>query len=87
MMQPRLRADLALETLDAEGLAERRVQHLERDAAAVAQVLGEIDGRRRPAAHLFLHQIAIGQGVGQPVHDLVGHRAACSASYASRALW
>ena len=66
-MQPRLGADLPLEALDAQRLAQRGVQDLERHPPAVAQVLGEVDRRGRAAAERFLEEVAVGQGVGQPV--------------------
>src|ERR1700752_2966926 len=66
-MQPRLRTDLALETLNAQRLAQRGVQDLQRHAPPVAHVLGEVDRRGRAAAERFLEEVAVSQGVGQVV--------------------
>ncbi len=66
-MQPGLGPDLPVEAFRAQRLAERGVQHLERDAAPVAEVLGEVDRRGRAATERFLEEVAVGQSVGQQV--------------------
>ena len=87
MLEPGLGADLPLEALDAERGAQLGVEHLERDAAAVAEVLGEVDGRGRAAADLPLDPVASGEGFVERGPLRVGHCAAWSASRASAARW
>jgi hypothetical protein len=43
-------------------VAGDRPQHLDGDFAAVLQVLGQVHGRRTPAADLFLEAVPVGDG-------------------------
>ena len=79
MLQPGQSADLPLEPLDADRLAQRGVQHLERDPPAVTEVLGEVDRRAAAPAQLLLDPVAVRQvggeeilAVGQPPEFCMG---------------
>jgi len=61
VLQARGHLDLAQEAFRAEGLCERRIQHLERDGAAVYEVAGEINGSHPARAELSLDQVSVGQ--------------------------
>ena len=59
MRQPRGELDLAQESLAAERGGEVRMQHLERDVAAVFDVVREIDRRHAADAQLAADPIAV----------------------------
>jgi hypothetical protein len=61
-VQARREADLPLEPLRAERLGQLRMQHLERDRAIMAQVLGEIDRGHASAPELTLDGVAARKG-------------------------
>src|SRR5438093_12281858 len=74
MLQPSGEADLPLESLGAQDLAQLRVEHFEGDGTVVLQVAGEIDRGHPPAPELALECVA----AAQPALKLrlqVGHRA------------
>ena len=64
--------DLGQEALGADHGGELGAQHLERDAAVVADVLGEIDGRHAAGADLTVQAIAVRQGGLEPAEQF-GH--------------
>src|SRR5437660_1668672 len=53
--------DLAEEALGPEGGRQLGTEHLDRDGAAVLQVLGQIDRRRAAVAQLPVQRVTIGQ--------------------------
>ena len=57
--------DFHHEALGAEYGGQFGLEDLERDSAVVFQVLGEIDRRHAPAAHLPLDPVEDGQGSRQ----------------------
>ena len=61
VLQPGGEADLALEPFRAEGVAQVRMEDLERDGAVVAQVVREVHRRHAAAAQLALDGIARGE--------------------------
>ena len=61
VLEAGLGPDLALEALHAEGGAQGGVQNLERHAAPVAEVLGQVDGRAAAPAQLLLDQVVLGE--------------------------
>src|SRR3954454_24680735 len=67
MLQPRGDLDLAFESLGAKRGANLGVENLERDGAVVAQVLGEEDDGKSPAAQLAFDAIAVSQCGGERV--------------------
>src|SRR2546430_16344938 len=62
MGEARRDLDLAQEALGTEGSRQLGTEHLDRDGAAVLQVLGQIDRRRAPVAQLPVDRVPIGQG-------------------------
>ena len=66
-------ADLAEESLGAEDGPELGTQELERDAALVADVAGEVNGRHAAATDLAIDVVAAGQRGGERgaiIHEL-----------------
>ena len=61
MAEPRGDLDLAQEALAADGVGELGLEQLDRDLAAVAQIVGEVDGRHPAAADLALDPVAAGE--------------------------
>ena len=61
MCQPRGDLDLAQESLLHDRGGQLGVQHLDRDLAAVLEVLGEIDGRHAAASDLAIDPVPVGQ--------------------------
>ena len=61
MLQAGRDGDLAVEPVRPQCEAELGAQHLERDAAAVLQVLGEVDRGHAAPAELALDPVAVGQ--------------------------
>ena len=72
MLEPGGEADLALETLGAEGGGELAEEHLEGDGPVVADVMGQVDGGHPAAAELALDGVAVGEGVAQAVRHSHG---------------
>ena len=64
--------DLAEEALPADGGRELGLEHLDRDLAAVLQVLGEVHRRHPALAELALDAIAVRQGRGE-TRDTLRH--------------
>ncbi len=64
--------DLLEEPL-AEGGGQLRVEHLERDRAIVAEVVGAIDRRHPAPAERALDAVAVGEG-GLEIGGAVGQR-------------
>jgi len=62
MLQPRRDTDLVRETLGTQCRAEFRAQDLDRHAAVVLEVLGEIYRRHATSAELALDAVAVGEG-------------------------
>src|SRR5439155_4402671 len=62
MGEARRDLDLAQEALGTEGGRQFGTEHLDRDAAAVFQVLGQVDRRGAPVAELPVDRVTIGQG-------------------------
>src|SRR5439155_12819655 len=62
VLQPRGELDLTQEAISPERGGQRRLQHLERDRAAVLEVAGEIHGGHAALAELPLDQVSVGQG-------------------------
>ncbi len=86
MAQPRRDLDLAEKAVGAYGVSELRIEHLERDLAAVANVLGEIDRRHPAAADLAFDPITAadrgderGDSVRRALSERHGDRLACGA--------
>ncbi len=65
MLEVRGDADLREEAVDAEDGAELRVEELERDGAAVADVAREVHGRHATAADLALDDVPVRDRRGQ----------------------
>ena len=65
--------DLAQEPLRAKRVGEFWFQHLDRDVALVADVLGEVDRRHTAAAQLTLNAVPIGKGRGEAIKLVVSH--------------
>jgi hypothetical protein len=63
-------ADLEEEPLRPEGRGEPRPEHLERDAAVMAEVVREVHRGRAAAAELALDRVPPGQGGLQALHPL-----------------
>src|SRR5262245_14482351 len=61
MLQSRGEANLALEPLRPERGRELRMEHLERDGAAVLQVSGEEVGGHPASTQLALDRVSVGQ--------------------------
>ena len=72
MLQPRRGADFAQEAVAAEGRAEIRMQHLDRDITIVLEIMREIYRGHATLAELALDAVAVGQRGVQPNSD-VGH--------------
>ena len=62
--------DLAQEPVGPEGGGELRVQDLDRDLAAVLQVLGQEDRGHAAAADLRLDGVAVGKGRLQALKEI-----------------
>ena len=62
MLQPGGDADLALEPLGAERGGELGMEHLERDRAVVAEVLGEVHRGHAAAPQLALEPVSVAEG-------------------------
>ena len=73
VLEPGLGADLAQEALDPERRAQLGVEHLERDASSVAEVLRQVHHRRRAPSDLPLDHVATGEGLGERGQLSVGH--------------
>ncbi len=58
--------DLAGEAVGAETRRQLRTQDLDRHAAVVLEVLGEIDGGHATLAKFTLDAVAAGEGGGKP---------------------
>ena len=65
-------ANLAQEPVDADSGGEVRMEHLERDGAAMLEVVREIDGRHAAGAEFALNGVAAGEGGVESV-DGGGH--------------
>jgi hypothetical protein len=74
VLQVGRRLDLGEEPLSADDRRELGLEHLERDASLVLQIVSEIDRRHTPFAELTLDAIATFQGCVQP-SDRIGHPA------------
>jgi hypothetical protein len=61
VLQPGREADLAQEPVGADGGRQLRTQHLERDGAVVAKIVGQPDLSHAPPAELTLDAVAIPQ--------------------------
>jgi hypothetical protein len=57
--------DLAQEALGADGAREIGVQDLHRDAAVVAQVLGEVHDGHATSAEFALQPVAVAESLGE----------------------
>ena len=66
MVQPRRDLDLAQEALAADGVRQLGLEQLDRDLAAMAQVVGEVDGRHSAAADHALDLVAAGERRTEP---------------------
>ena len=64
--------DLGQEALGADHGGELGPEHLEGDAAVVADVLGEIDGRHAAGADLAVEAVAVREG-GLETAEELGH--------------
>ncbi len=64
--------DLGQEAIAADDGAELGVEDLDRDLAAVLQVLGEVDGGHAALAELALEAVAVRQCYLEPIEQL-GH--------------
>ena len=62
MLQASRELDLPQEPLRPECHAELRMQHLERHAPVVLQIVRQVDGGHSPSAELALEEVAVGQG-------------------------
>ncbi len=71
MAQPRRDLDLAKKPVGAYGASELRIEHLDRDLAAVADVVSEIDGRHPAPADLALDPVTAADG-GAECGDSLG---------------
>ena len=78
MLEPGRHADLALKPLHAHGRAERVVQHLERDAAPVAEVVGEVHRGRGGPAQQRLDRVPLGKSAREGVDRRVRYCRAAS---------
>lgn len=63
-------ADLLQKPLGAQHRGEFRAQHLERDLAVVAQVVGEVDGGHPAGADLALDPVPIRKRGGEFADDV-----------------
>src|SRR4051812_6914951 len=61
MAQPRGDLDLAQEAIAADGVGELRLEQLQRDLAAVAEIVGEGDGGHPAAPDHALDAVAAGE--------------------------
>jgi hypothetical protein len=64
--------DLGQEALGADAGGGLGPEHLEGDAAVVAYVLGQVDGRHAAGADLAVEAVAVRQGGLEPAEEL-GH--------------
>ena len=64
--------DLALEASGAEGLREVRQEHLERDRAFMAKVMGQVDRGHATPPEFALEAVAISEGSGELSRE-IGH--------------
>ena len=72
MLQAGGDADLAMEPLGAQAGNQLRAEHLQRDPAAVLQVLGEVDRSHPAPADLALDPVTLGKSsleALKQVHD------------------
>ena len=74
--------DLGEEAVAADDGAELGMQDLDRDLAAVLQVLGEVDGGHAALAELALDAVAVDDGRRQPASALLMHFHAQGAAWA-----
>ena len=63
------------EALGAQDGGQLRPQHLERDLAVVAEVVGQVDRRHPALPELALEAVAVGKS-GRQMSEVLGH--ACS---------
>ena len=71
MLEPGGDLDLAEEALGAERGGQLRPEDLDRDLAAVLQVLGEIHVAMPPTAELALDRVAVGEGSPELLQSLL----------------
>ena len=62
--------DLGEESLGADDRGQFRPQHLDRDAAVVPDVLGQVDGGHAALPELALEAVAVRQGLGEAGKDV-----------------
>ena len=72
MLQVGRGLDLGQEPLGADHGGELGAEHLERDLAVVAEVLGQVDGGHAAGAELALEAVAVGEG-GLEAAEQFGH--------------
>jgi hypothetical protein len=77
MLQTGCGADLAQEALAAEGGAEVRMEHLDRDVAVVLQIVREVHGGHAAGAEFPVESLALREGAGQPVSDVAHAISTC----------
>ena len=70
--------DLGEEAVAADDGTQLGMQDLDRDLAAVLQVLGEIDRGHAALAELAVEAIAIGERIGEAVEHAGAHREAAA---------
>ena len=75
MLQLRRDLDLALEARGANGGREIVPEHLDRDLAAMLEVLGEVDRRHAAGAELALDNV-LADEAGVDLGDTIGHERA-----------